>query len=197
MNSALTATNTLAAALWPEGKKARWMRAALLAVLGTMLLWASAKIKVDLGAVPVTMQTFVVLGLGAAFGWRLGVATLLLYLAEGAAGLPVFAGAPEKGLGLAYMMGPTGGYLVGFVLAVALIGYLAERGFDRNPLTMFLAMLAATAAIYIPGLAWLSALIGTESAIQFGLLPFIWGDLIKAGLAAALFPAAWMVLKRR
>ncbi len=197
MNSALTANNTLAAILWPEVEKTRWLRAVLLAVAGTVLLWISAKIKVDLGTVPVTMQTFVILGLGAAYGWRLGVATLLLYLAQGAAGLPVFAGTPEKGIGLAYMMGPTGGYLAGFVLAVALIGYLAERGLDRKPLTMFLAMLVATAVIYVPGLAWLSALIGSESAIQFGLLPFIWGDLIKAALAAAMFPAAWMMLEHR
>jgi biotin transport system substrate-specific component len=197
MNSSLTANNTLAAILWPEGAKTRWLRAALLAIAGTLLLWISAKIKVDLGAVPVTMQTFVILGLGAAYGWRLGIATLLLYLAQGAAGFPVFAGTPEKGIGLAYMMGPTGGYLAGFVLAVALIGYLAGRGFDRNPVTMFLAMLAATAVIYVPGLAWLSAFIGYESAIKFGLLPFIWGDLIKAALAAAMFPAIWVMLKRR
>ena len=196
MSHALTAQNTVAAALWPENVKTRWVRAILLAVLGTLALWVSAKIKVDLGAVPVTMQSFVILGLGAAFGWRLAAATLLLYLAEGAAGLPVFASTPEKGIGLAYMMGPTGGYLVGFVLAAVVIGYLAERGFDRNPLKMFVAMLLATSVIYIPGVAWLANLIGMEKAIQFGLIPFILGDLIKAGLAAALFPAAWMLLKR-
>ncbi len=196
MNQALSAPHTLAGRLWPQTAANTWGRAVLLAVLGTIALWVSAKIKVDLGAVPITMQSAVILGLGAAFGWRLGAATLMLYLAQGAAGLPVFAGTPEKGIGLAYMMGPTGGYLVGFVLAAAAIGYLSERGFDRHPLKMFVGMLAATALIYVPGLTWLSVLIGAEKAIQFGLLPFIWGDVIKAGLAAAVFPAAWMLLKR-
>lgn len=173
-----------------------WLRAVILAVLGTALLWLSAKVKIDIGPVPVTLQTLVILGLGAAYGWRLGAATLMLYLAQGAAGLPVFAGTPEKGIGLAYMAGPTGGYLLGFVLAAAVIGYLAERGFDRNPFKMFAAMLLATVVIYIPGVAWLATLIGGEKALQFGLMPFLWGDLIKAALVAALFPAMWRLLKR-
>ena len=197
MNSALTTQTTIAGNLWPEKTANRWMRAVILAVLGTALLWVSAKVKVDIGPVPVTLQTLVILGLGAAYGWRLGTATLMLYLAQGAAGLPVFAGTPEKGIGLAYMAGPTGGYLLGFVLAAAVIGYLAERGFDRNPLKMFAAMLVATALIYIPGVAWLAALIGGEKAIQFGFMPFIWGDLIKAALASALFPAVWALLKKQ
>ncbi|MGI9464749.1 MAG: biotin transporter BioY [Aestuariivirgaceae bacterium] len=196
MSQVLTADNTIAASLWPEKAANRWLRAVLLAVFGTVLLWLSAKVKLDIGPVPVTMQTFVVLGLGAAYGWRLGAATLLLYLAQGAAGLPVFSGTPEKGIGLAYLMGPTGGYLIGFVLAAAVIGYLAERGLDRNAFKMFAAMLIATAVIYIPGLAWLATLIGGEKAIQFGLMPFIWGDLIKAALAAAIFPALWAMMKR-
>lgn len=196
MSQVLTTRLTLAGSLWPEKAATRWLRAILLAVLGTMLLWLSAKVKLDIGPVPVTMQTFVVLALGAAYGWRLGAATLVLYLLEGAVGLPVFSGTPEKGVGLAYMTGPTAGYLVGFVLAAAVIGYLAERGVDRNPLKMFAAMVLATALIYIPGLAWLAVLIGDEKAIQFGLLPFIWGDLLKAALAAAVFPAAWALLRR-
>ncbi len=196
MRQAITNHTTIAASLWPDETANRWLRAAVLAVIGTALLWLSAKAKVDLGAVPITLQTLVVLGLGAAYGWRLGAATVMLYLAQGAAGLPVFAGTPEKGIGLAYMAGPTGGYLLGFILAAAVIGYLAERGFDRNPFKMFAAMLLATAVIYIPGLTWLATLIGSEKAIQFGLMPFIWGDLIKAALAAALFPALWALLKK-
>jgi biotin transport system substrate-specific component len=196
MNQALTSNLTIAGSLWPEQTANRWLRAVFLAITGSLLLWASAKVKVDLGAVPVTMQTLVVLALGATYGWRLGAATIILYLMQGAAGLPVFAGTPEKGIGIAYMMGPTGGYLIGFVLAAAVIGWFAERGFDRNVFKMFAAMLLATAMIYIPGLAWLSALIGGENAIQFGLMPFIWGDLIKAALAAAVFPAIWSLLKR-
>ncbi|NNE23595.1 MAG: biotin transporter BioY [Rhizobiales bacterium] len=196
MNSILTTQSTIAGSLWPQHTANRWLRAVVLAVLGTALLWLSAKVKVDIGPVPVTLQTLVILGLGAAYGWRLGAATLMLYLAEGAAGLPVFAGTPEKGIGLAYMAGPTGGYLLGFVLAAAVIGYFAERGFDRNPFKMFAAMLLATAVIYLPGLAWLATLIGGEKAIQFGLMPFIWGDLIKAAMAAAIFPALWQFLKK-
>ena len=196
MNQALTSNHTIAGTLWPEQTANRWLRAALLAIVGSLLLWASAKVKVDIGPVPVTMQTFVILALGAAYGWRLGAATVMLYLMQGAAGLPVFAGTPEKGIGLAYMMGPTGGYLFGFVLAAAVIGWLAERGFDRNAFKMFAAMLLATALIYVPGLAWLATLIGGEKAIQFGLIPFVWADLIKAALAAAVFPAIWALLKR-
>ena len=194
MDSVLKPSNTIATQLWPAREKSSWVRNLALVLAGTLLLWASAKVKVDLGVVPVTLQTLVVLSLGAAYGWRLAVATLLLYLAQGAVGLPVFAGTPEKGLGLAYMMGPTGGYLIGFLLAAALIGHFAERSYDRNPFKMFAAMLAATAVIYLPGLAWLSAFIGAENAVGLGLLPFIWGDLIKAALAAALFPATWRLL---
>ena len=196
MNNILTTQSTIAGSLWPEQTANRWLRAVILAVLGTALLWLSAKVKVDIGPVPVTVQTLVILSLGAAYGWRLGAATLMLYLAEGAAGLPVFAGTPEKGIGLAYMAGPTGGYLLGFVLAAAVIGYFAERGLDRNPFKMFAAMLLATAVIYLPGLAWLATLIGGEKAIQFGLMPFIWADLIKAALAAAIFPAIWQLFKK-
>lgn len=197
MRDARIASNTITATVWPENVETRWLRAIVLAILGTIALWISAKIKVDFGAVPITMQSFVILCLGAAFGWRLAAATLLLYLAQGAMGLPVFAGTPEKGIGLAYMAGPTGGYLVGFVLAAMTAGYFSERGCDRHPIKMFAAMLLATALIYVPGVAWLSFLIGGEKAIQFGLLPFLWGDLIKAGLAAAVFPAAWMMISRR
>ena len=196
MDNLLTAQSTIAGSLWPEKAANRWLRAIILAVLGSVLLWLSAKVKVDVGPVPITLQSLVILGLGAAYGWRLGAATLMLYLAQGAAGLPVFAGTPEKGIGLAYMAGPTGGYLLGFVLAAAVIGYLAERGYDRNPFKMIAAMLLATSVIYIPGLAWLATLIGGEKAIQFGFMPFIWGDVIKAALAAAVFPAIWQLFKK-
>ncbi len=169
----------------------------LAAVLGgSLLLWVSAKAKVDLGAVPVTLQSLAVLGLGAALGPRLAALAVLTYLAQGALGLPVFAGTPEKGIGLGYMLGPTGGYLVGFLLAAVTIGKLAERGADRNVLTMFLAMLAATATIYVPGVLWLSGFVGFSKAVALGFVPFVWGDLIKATLAAVAFPAVWSVLKR-
>ncbi len=139
-----------------------------------------------------TMQTFVILSLGMAYGWRLAGATVLLYLFEGAVGLPVFAGTPEKGIGLAYMLGGTGGYLVGFVLATVACGWLAERGWDRNVVTTALAMLVGTVLIYIPGLLWLGVLYGWDKPIlEWGLTPFLLGDAAKLGLAALALPLTW------
>ena len=174
-----------------------------LAILGSLAIWVSAKIQIPFYPVPMTMQVFVILAIGAAFGSRLGVATVLLYLAEGAAGLPVFAGTPEKGIGLAYMAGPTGGYLIGFVVAAFITGTLAERGWDRNFVTTALAMLFGLAAIYALGLLWLAAPflpitefggIGFDKAIQFGLQPFIIADLVKVALATAFFPMIWKMI---
>jgi biotin transport system substrate-specific component len=187
---------TLSQSVLAGSNRLSLLQQVLLAVAGSLLLWVSAKVQVPFWPVPMTMQTFVVLGLGAAFGWRLGMATVALYLLEGAMGLPVFAGTPEKGIGLAYMAGPTGGYLAGFVVAAGITGWLAEKGFDRNVLTMGLAMLAGTVAIYALGLGWLGALIGYEKAVQFGLVPFIPGDIAKLILAAIVFPATWKWLKR-
>jgi len=196
MTSAATSMPTLARSVLGRNGSVSLVHSVLLAIAGSLLLWVSAKVQVPFWPVPMTMQTFVVLGLGAAFGWRLGMATVALYLLQGAFGLPVFAGTPEKGIGLAYMAGPTGGYLAGFVLAAGITGWLAECGFDRNVFTMGLAMLAGTVAIYALGVGWLGALIGYEKAIQFGFVPFIPGDIAKLVLAAIVFPAAWTWLKR-
>jgi biotin transport system substrate-specific component len=171
-------------ALWPVRGASRLVRAAVLAILGSALLTLSAKMQVPFYPVPMTLQTLVVLLIGLAFGARLGVATVALYLAEGALGLPVFAGTPEKGVGLAYMMGPTGGYLLGFVLAAAVAGWIAERRRDGAGLAA--AVVAGTVAIYVPGLLWLAPFVGFDQALQLGLLPFVWGDLLKAALAFAL-----------
>ncbi len=188
---------TLASAVWPSEKASGMVRNVILAVGGTALLTIAAKIQVPFYPVPMTMQTFVVLALGMAYGWRLGGATLILYLAEGAVGLPVFAGTPEKGIGLAYMLGGTGGYLIGFVLAAALCGWLAERGWDRNAAKTALAMLAGNVIIYVPGLIWLGGLFGWDKPIlEWGLTPFILGDLTKLALAAAVLPLAWRWLGR-
>ena len=166
-----------------------------LAVLGTIAITISAKINVPMWPVPMTMQTFVILVIGFAYGSRLGGATVMLYLAEGAAGLPVFAG----GGGLAYMAGPTGGYLVGFVLAAIVVGALAERGWSRNWLMTIIAMTIGTAFIFVFGVAWLANLIGFEKAIAGGLTPFLVGAAVKIGLAAAVMPLAWTLVdaKRR
>jgi biotin transport system substrate-specific component len=138
-----------------------------------------------------------VLGIAAAYGSRLGLATLLLYMAEGAAGLPVFQSTPEKGIGLAYMMGTTGGYLVGYVVAAAMVGLAADRGWDRNPFRLFGVMALASLVILALGFAWLSVLIGADKAWQFGVVPFVVTDLVKAALAAALVPAIWALFRTR
>ena len=167
-----------------------------LAVAGSIALWVSAKVQIPFLPVPMTLQTLVVLIIGMAYGWRLGAATVALYLAQGAVGLPVFAGTPEKGIGLAYMIGPTGGYLVGFLLATMAVGYLAERGWDRNIFTTAGAMLIGNALIYIPGLFWLGSLIGWDKAIQFGIQPFLLADLFKLVLAALFMPMIWNTVKK-
>ncbi len=197
MTQAQTLNHTLIDRIWPDGRIGKGLRSIILAVIGSALLWLSAKIQVPFWPVPMTMQTFVVLTLGMAYGWRLGAATVMLYLVEGAAGLPVFAGTPEKGIGLAYMLGGTGGYLVGFVLAAAVCGYLAERGWDRRVVTTALAMLIGNALIYIPGLVWLGSLFGWDKPIvEWGLTPFILGDVVKLALAAAILPLVWKTLRR-
>ena len=173
------------------------LRNVLLAVAGSMALWVSAKVQIPFFPVPMTMQTLVVLLIGMAYGWKLGAATVGLYLLQGVAGLPVFAGTPEKGIGLLYMMGPTGGFLVGFVLAAALVGYLAQRGWDRNMGTTALAMLLGNAIIYVPGLLWLGSVVGWDKPVlQWGMTPFLIGDLAKLIIAALLMPAVWKLVRR-
>jgi len=186
---------TLLSAAWPASADGL-LRKFVLALAGAALLTLSAKVQVPFYPVPMTMQTFVVLVIGMAFGWRLGTATVVLYLVEGAFGLPVFAGTPAKGIGLAYMAGPTGGYLVGFAVAAAFVGYLAERGWDRNLLTTLAAMVAGTALIFIFGYVWLAHLIGFQKAFQFGVLPFMSAAVFKIALAAAVLPLCWRFLAR-
>lgn len=182
-------------ALWPARGTSRLLRAAVLALLGSALLTLSAKIQVPFYPVPMTMQTLVVLLIGMAFGARLGVAAVALYLAEGAVGLPVFAGTPEKGIGLAYMLGPTGGYLLGFVLAAAVAGWMVER--RRNAEGLALAVLAGSVAIYAPGVLWLATFVGFGRALELGLVPFLWGDLLKAGLAFTVALCGAALVRRR
>ena len=178
--------------------KPSWTRNLILLASGVVLLTVSAKLKIPFYPVPMTMQTFMVLVIGMAFGWRLGAATLFAYLAAGAMGLPVFAGTPEKGLGLVYMTGPTGGYLLGFLLGAIATGFLAERGWDRRASTTFLAMLVGNIIIYVPGLMWLGAVLGWEKPIvEWGLTPFLLGDLAKIALAMLVMPAAWKLVGRR
>ena len=183
---------TLADALWSPAAGSPAVRAIVLAVIGSILLTLSAKIQVPFWPVPMTMQTFVVLVLGVAYGWRLAGATVLLYLAQGALGLPVFA----AGGGPAYMAGPTGGYLVGFLLAAVAVGWLAERGWARSAASTLAALLIGTAIIFACGIAWLSTLIGLPKAINAGLVPFLLSEAVKIALATALVPFAWRLLQR-
>lgn len=186
---------TLTQQLWPVQSESTIRRSVVLMVLGSALLTLSAKVSIPFYPVPMTLQTLVVLALGLAYGWRLGVATVALYLLEGALGLPVFTGTPDKGLGLAYMLGGTGGYLMGFLPAVAIAGWLGERGWDRSPWTTAAAMLLGNAAIYVPGLLWLGALYGWDKPIfAWGFAPFWLGDVFKIALAMGLLPLAWRAL---
>ena len=196
INTALSSP-TLISQVWPS-QQSSLIRNVTLAVIGSLLLAVSSKLQVPFYPVPLTLTTFVVLSIGMAYGSRLGVATILLYLAEGAMGLPVFAGTPEKGIGLAYMMSGTGGYLIGYVLAAAACGWLAERGFDRHVVKTAIAMFVGNALIYIPGLLWLGSLYGWDKPIlAWGLTPFVLGDLAKLALATAVLPMAWKLLGKK
>jgi biotin transport system substrate-specific component len=184
---------TLIGTLWPIGT-VPVVRGAALMLLGSLFLAVCAQIQVPLWPVPMTMQTFGVLLLGMAFGSRLGAATVALYLLEGAAGLPVFA---QFMGGVPVLLGPTGGYLFGFVIAAWLVGSLAERGWDRGVVTTALAMLFGNIVLYVPGLIWLAGFVGgAEQAIALGLAPFWLGDLLKIALAAGLLPSAWWLARR-
>lgn len=164
-----------------------------LVLSGSILLALSARVAIPLpfSPVPITGQTLVVLLLGALLGSRRGIAAVAAYLIQGFAGLPVFT---NGGFGLAYAMGPTGGYLLGFLAAVWLTGFLAERGWDRKPVTAALAMVAGNATIYLFGSAWLAVLLGWQKAIMVGAAPFVLGDILKIGLAASLLPLGWKIL---
>lgn len=182
----MTPTPLLIDRLWPkQAGFTEALRQLVLIVAGSGLLWAAAKVQVPFWPVPMTLQTGVLFLIGVAYGPRLGVLTVIAYLAEGAAGLPVFAGTPERGIGLAYMMGPTAGYLLAFAIAAWMAGLAAERGV-RWP-GMAITLLAASSVIYLLGAAWLSTFVGVARAFELGVLPFILGDLVKG----ALVVAAW------
>ena len=162
-------------------KQTNLLKYFLIALLGSIILAISSKIKIPFYPVPMTMQTFVVLFIGIAFGWRLGVTTISLYLFEGILGLPVFSGTPEKGIGLLYFTGPTMGYLIGFVVAVYFAG---KFSYDENILKNFLKLTFATSFIYLLGLIWLGSLIGWDKPIfKLGAQPFLWAELFKITIA--------------
>ena len=165
---------------------------AALVVFGSLLLAVSAQFKIPLYPVPVTGQTLVVLLIGMTYGPRLGGITLAAYLFEGALGLPVFAGGAA---GVAVLMGPTAGYLFGFLLAAIAMGYLAERGMGRTMVSTIAAMVIGNCVIYLCGALWLANFIGFGQAIAAGVLPFLYGDALKLVVAAGLMPWAWRAVK--
>jgi biotin transport system substrate-specific component len=183
------------------GFRSRALLRDLLLMTGFSLLTAaSARIAIPLPftPVPVTGQTFGVLLTGALLGgWR-GLGAMLLYLAEGLAGLPVFAPGGSHSLGLAALLGPTGGYLVAFPFAALAVGFLAERGWDRTPARALAAMLLGSGIIFALGAGWLARFVGGPSAaVAQGILPFLPGDMLKAALAASLLPLGWRLTGRR
>ena len=165
---------------------------AALVVFGSLLLAVSAQFKIPLYPVPATGQTLVVLLIGMTYGPRLGGITLAAYLFEGALGLPVFAGGAA---GVAVLMGPTAGYLFGFLLAAIAMGYLAERGMGRTVVSTIAAMVIGNCVIYLCGALWLANFIGFGQAIAAGVLPFLYGDALKLVVAAGSMPWAWHAVK--
>ncbi|MCU0907379.1 MAG: biotin transporter BioY [Rhodobacteraceae bacterium] len=190
-------TPVLADTFGPTAGAEVWFKRAVLVALGVAALAVAAKIKVPMWPVPVTMQTFAVLAIGAAYGARMGGVTLLAYLALGLAGVAVFTG---QDAGFAYMAGPTAGYLLGFVLAAVAVGALAERGWSRTVPGMVGALLVGNAIVYAVGLPWMAYLFAAEKGmvwvVQWGMTNFLLGDALKLALAALVIPGLWRLVDR-
>jgi biotin transport system substrate-specific component len=171
---------------------------ALIVLAGAAFVGALAQVTVPLPftPVPVSMQPFAALVVGAACGWRRGSAALLVYLAAGLAGLPWYAGHTA---GVSVLLSANGGYLVGFVVAAGAVGALAQRDSDHSPVRMFVTMLIGSALIYSVGVPWLMAdlHVGLSRGLALGFTPFFVGDLLKSALAAILLPGAWALIRRR
>ena len=171
----------------------KFSKIALLILLGSLLLTISAKVKIPFYPVPMTMQTFVVVLIGITLGWKLGLATIFAYLLEGAIGLPVFAGTPEKGVGIIYFTGPTMGYLIGFLVAVYLAGiFKYSDNFFKN----LIKLIFSVSFIYLLGMIWLGSLIGWDKPIfKLGAQPFLLAELFKVVLLALIIPALFKFKK--
>jgi biotin transport system substrate-specific component len=177
-------------AVWP---KAGVVREAALLLGGSLFIAVAAQLRIPLpfSPVPVTGQTFAVLLLAAIYGSKRGPAAVMAYLILGFSGLPVFAGGA---FGAAMVYGPTAGYLVGFLGAACIVGTLSERGWDRRPWSTAASMIIGNLVIYIAGVAWLSKLVGWDSALSVGVLPFLAGDAIKITFATFLLPVGWKII---
>ena len=176
----------------------KMVKTIFLAFIGSILLAISSKIKIPFYPVPMTMQTFVVVLIGLLYGWKLGVFTVTLYLFEGVIGLPVFAGTPEKGIGLVYFTGPTMGYLIGFLLAVFISGYffpkIKNSGQNVDSLfgkliisaKLFMLFVASMLSIYILGIIWLSNFVGWDKVLVLGVYPFLLAEIFKISILTVL-----------
>lgn len=186
-------TPTLSAAILGRETLAKRV---LMVLGGSLLIALAARVSVPMVPVPMTLQTLAILVVGLTYGARMGAATLAAYLAEGAAGLPVFAGGHA---GIVYMGGPTGGFLVGFVLMAWLAGIASDRGWTRGFLGAMLTALAVSALLYLPGLAWPATMMGTTvpELLSGWMLPFLAGDAVKALLAALIVTGGWAALGAR
>jgi biotin transport system substrate-specific component len=210
-----TPSRALALSVWPKGISPV-VQAVVLALLGTAVLVLSAKVKVPFYPVPMTLQTFAIMAIAATYGARLAVVTVLLYLFEGALGLPVFANTPPAIAGPAYFLGTTGGFLAGFIVLAWIVGTAADRGWDRSIGKLFAAMIVADIVVFALGFAWLAwfavlpaALLqrlglpadavgaGAAFAWSQGVVPFLLADLLKIALAALAVPATWGLMERR
>jgi len=195
----------LAETLLPEGV-ARAVGAILLVLAGTAVLAIAAKIKVPFWPVPMTLQTLAIMAIAAAYGSRLAVITVVAYLAEGLIGLPVFTNTPPSIAGPAYFLGPTGGFLIGFIALAFIVGIAADRGWSRSFARLFAAMVVADIVVFILGfvwLAWFATLsngasgLGVATAFSAGVAPFLLADLLKIVLAALAVPAVWGLVERK
>ena len=190
-------SRALAVAVWPETVN-RAVQAAVLVVAGTAILAISAKTQVPFWPVPMTLQTLAVMAIAAADGSNLAVATVIAYIAEGLVGIPVFAGAAA---GPAYVLGPTGGFLLAFVVGAAIVGFAADRGDSRSFAKLAIAMVLADVVIFALGLVWLGAAVPkigySAKLLSIGLYPFVLGDLLKIALASMLIPAVWGLVRRK
>jgi biotin transport system substrate-specific component len=186
---------TLAEVLRPRRLTLRWMYDIALVAAGSIFIALAAQLSIRLpfSPVPISGQTFAVLLIAALLGPHRGVATVLLYLAEGGAGLPVFAGGAA---GSAHLVGPTAGYLFGFIIAAWITGALAERGWDRRPLTTAAAMTLGYVSVFACGLLWLAQFVGWSNVLVMGLHPFLPGIVVKIAMATALLPLGWAVLAK-
>ena len=186
-------------AIWAPNREIIWIQRLILVAIGVLFLITAAKIKLILpfSPVPLTLGTFAVLTIGTIYGQKLGLLTIFGYLLTGMLGFDVFANSSAEANGISYMLGGTGGYLIGYCLAIIALGYFAKLNWDRNIFKLAIALILANILIYIPGLLWLGQLYGWDQPIiAWGLTPFIIGDILKLALTASLIPLIWKLIDK-